>query len=244
MAITNSYGVPETPIATASAVTLASVGPVAGALFAATGPVGGVLASVAAVLGALGVNIQGTTSHFSFQQALQNLAIPQTNKLWPLFQKAYSTQGLQVIAAKVAPRFLNAMQNYWGLGTSQNQAIAQNISQNVAVNDALNNQLVMFFVWIGTNIDTARAQDELLHIVPIYFSAIFEGAISDAGIDPATLVGGQEVINEITGPNPGAGSAVTVPAPTVAGVFGMNYSSLVFIGIVIGGLFLVSKKKG
>jgi hypothetical protein len=242
MAITNGYGVEAASLITPSSIDLSKAGPIAATIFAATGPIGGTLASIAGIAQALGLNIQGPTKHLSFAQATNTIAVPAVNKLWPLFQSAYTYNELQVIALKVFPRFANAMTTYWGMGSTQNQAIFQNIESQQTINNALNNQLVMFFIWVGTNIDADRAQSELVSIVPTYWSAIFEGAISDAGLDPAKLIGSQKVITDITGPNPNAGTPVVVPPAKTAGVFGLDTSSLLFIGVIVGGLFLVSKK--
>jgi hypothetical protein len=242
MAITNGYGLPDVQDKTASVGSVISTaGPLATALFAGAGPVGGVLASIASVLQSLG--IATSTPHFSWAQAQQNIAIPAVNKLWPLFQNAYNYNELQLIASYVRPRFLNAMATYWGTYDSQNQAYLRDVDTNSEVSNALNNQLVVFFEWVGTNIDKNRAQDELLHVVPIYFSAIFEGAISDAGLDPNRLVGTQKVITDITGPDIHAGDKVVTPSSAGFNIGNLDVTQLLFIGVIVGGLFLATKKK-
>ena len=225
--------------------TLSGVG---SALLSSAGPVGSIASGVLSVFSSFA---KGPTAHLDFGRAT-NLAIQFVGPpggVWPMFQKAFSYDELQRIALYVVPRFDSAFQNQWGTDTSQNQAFKNNIDSQGQINNALNNQLVVFMQWVATNVDQNRLQDEFNHVVPTYFDAIFLGAISDAGLDPARLGGGtalQQVVQNPTNP----GGVGGLPIPTIVPVTpqsaaGLNVagsaSTILFIGVILGGLYLFMK---
>lgn len=213
------------------------------ALIFGAGPVVGAVTAVVGILAALGITVRGKTQHFSYEQAHET-AIRFTDAIWAIFYHAYSYEQLQVIAAKVAPRFLSAMYGQWGVDTTLNQQIFLDVQQNYLTEYALNRQLVLFGDWIGTNIDADRADEEYRTVMPSLFDAIFIGAIADAGLST-------EPIAKYLGKLPGAGPVPT-PNPTpgpkpigdfnLAGLFQGNSTSVLLLGgILIGGYFLLKK---
>jgi len=224
---------------------LSALSVIGGALLGPAAPVG---VAAAKSLGFLSSVSLQPTGHLGFSQAQTAavLFVGPPGGVWPAFQAAYTYDELQRIALAVVPRFDSAFANQWGTYTSMNQGFAHDIDTNGEINNALNNQLVVFMEWVTMNIDQARLQDEYNHVVPTYFDAIFIGAISDAGLDPSAMAPTlQKIIKNPTNPT------LTPPSPTptapgakplTAGINLGGSSTLLLLGMIVGGYFLMKGK--
>jgi len=232
---------------------LAKVGGTASALLATTGPIGAVAAGVLTFMSSIGINLKGGTPHLNDTQGTACVVqfVGPPGGVWPLFQKAYTYAQRQQIAFFAKDRFLQAMAGYWGTTSDFNIRILNDVQQHYQDNEGLNRLLCDFMYWVSENVDSSRLQDEFNHVVPTYFNSICLGAITDAGLDIAAI-GGTTVVTP-----PGEGGQVIVTPPnvtptvspkktvTTAGIAG-NMQSILFIGLIIGGLvlFMQGRKGG
>ncbi|MFA6152991.1 MAG: hypothetical protein WC716_16835 [Chitinophagaceae bacterium] len=150
-------------------------------------PITGIAAGVISALQSLGISIKGKTRHLSYDQVLSS-AVQFSNGVVPALRRAYTPAELSRLQLAVKVRFLNAMNERWGLGASLNQTIANDISANAFKPDEIGRQLALFVIWVGTNVD-AESTTEYMQVFDAYFSEIFLRGISDAGLNISKLKG-------------------------------------------------------
>ena len=203
-----------------------------GAIAAGANPVGIVITAVVALFAALGVRIRGTTRHLSFDE-VQGAAQQFAQSVSQVIINTYGASALLAIQEKVPARFLPMMQQYWGLGPSQNQQIAY----DVQVNHIFYRQLWLFATWIGTNVDADRPETYTQFMRDL-FVMIFGVAIQDAGYDPKKLasISAAPPGGSGGGPTPPAGGGGSQSSASVASYGG----AVLAIGLLA---YLFSKAK-
>jgi len=220
-----------------TAKTTAQVGSIIAML--GSGPIGAAAAAVVGALESLGISVKGRTRHLSYDEVMPS-AVQFSNLVMPAMKRAYNTKQIAEIALAVKPRFLRAMNERWGMGASLNQNIANSINTNVTLPDALSNQLGLFILWVGTNVD-ADSSDEYGLVINAYFPAIFLTAITEAGLSLNALKG-EASIPVPPGVEPGAdgaGDGTGTGGPTTKA----GFSPLIALGL-IGAVIAVVMKKG
>ena len=222
--------------------------------------VGGIFASI---------HLSGT-KHMGGPQAA-TIADAWAKQVWPIFDQLYSVQDQLTIAPYACARFLSSMSEQWGLGDNSsfegrwNADWAHDMSVNFVWSNGGTTELYRlvrgFMVWVCVNMDMERYEDELNHVVPAYFPLIFIGAVKDAGFDSTKLqqalqgvsLAGPEGQGNVfigptalgTGKQPPALNSNFTGSVNTAGVslpsIG-NVSSLLFIGVIVGGAILFMRR--
>jgi len=215
----------------------------------AAGPIGAVVSVVTSLLAPF---IKGSTQHLSYNQVAP-IAGTLQNAILPVLISAYGAESSwsPVVAPKAAALFNQAMQNNWGLGTSQNQAIQAEISKP---GETVMQMIGFFVIWVGTNVDSSSSNSFALYFNSL-FGYIFINAFMQAGYDPAkitlppvatggTMAGG--VGFSSTGQQ---SSALTpygpaVPSGLTAGLSGLSPLVLIIVVLGILGAIVFAKGKG
>ncbi len=203
------------------------------AILGSTSPVGGIVATAINVLQALGITVKGKTQHLSYDQVIPK-AVDFSNSMVPIFTKAYGAGEILAIVSKVPNRFQKAMVERWGTD-GLNGNIFQSVTVSPGRNDALSNQLGLFFLWVGTNID-AESTDEFRLVFDAYFAGIFLAAIADAGLSAGALKG------TVVVPPPNTTTPATPSQPADgAQVTAGNSSLLMLIALAGAGWYMLKK---
>lgn len=214
------------------------------ALAPVAGPIGGIVGAITGIFSGL---IKGPTGHLSYDQVLP-AASNWGYSLNPVLVAAFGPYDSwqQAVANKAKPLFAAAMQNNWGLGTSQNQAIYNFVTQPGAnFGDLTGN----FVIWVGTNVDKSSA-DSFAQYFNTLFAYIFLTAFQQAGYDTSKLT----TVPAVTPSNtmvPGGAANTTpygpnVPAASAPLIAGLSGSLGIIAALAIGGaiIYAVLKRKG
>jgi hypothetical protein len=185
------------------------------------------------ILTALG--IKGKTSHLSASQAEPN-SWAFADSAYAEFKKHYSVEQCNLIAAQAIPLLIKAQSERWGFGTSYNQQLADSTSRAMStyVNAPLWQVLHNLAQWISVNVDSAN-EVEFSDALHAFYQVVILGAVNKAGFDGAVMA--------YTIPDKSATPATTPPSPVATAGITNSAFSILFIGLIIGGLFLFMKGK-
>ena len=184
-------------------------------------PGSGIIASIVSFLGGL---VKGKTPHASYDQVITPA------QQWAVQASAsfadFNSDEKLLIQRAVVPRFLNAMQQNWGLGASLNNSIARDIQSS---NSDITRLLTLLFVWVGTNVDSSQAATFNTYMATLY-PGIFVNAVNDMGLDVHRISG---VPGSTVNPPPGQSGSMGAS-------LGMSPVMLIIILVVV--IFLVARK--
>jgi hypothetical protein len=199
--------------------------------------------------------LAGKTPHLDHGQGVTvaTTIVGPPGGLWPLFQKAYTYDQLQLIGSFVPALFKSAMNTMWGFQNIATQVNNTNILFDVMThltdNNVVNRQLVNFIEWISWNIDSDRLVDEYAHVLPWGFDFIFIPAIQQAGLNPLALSPNLQAVLASTATKAAnvaqpalTGQSPAAPVTSVGTKTSTSTIIIILAVLAVGAMFIFGKK--